>query len=59
VVVDRSDPAMLAQAIEGIIEDADLRREMGERARERAESDFSLASSRAEFLKLLAPKVKK
>jgi glycosyltransferase involved in cell wall biosynthesis len=58
VVVDRSDPAMLAQAIEGIIEDADLRREMGERARERAESDFSLAVAQVEFVKLLQSGVK-
>jgi len=59
VVVDRSDPAMLAQAIEGIIEDAQLRRKIGQRARACAESDFSLESAQAEFLKLLRAKTKK
>ncbi len=58
VVVDRSDPAMLAQAIERIIEDAELRRKMAERARARAESDFSLAAARAEFVKLFQSGVK-
>ncbi len=59
VVVDRSDPAMLAQAIQRIFEDSDLRRKIGERARARAESDFSLESAQAEFLKLLRAKTKK
>jgi glycosyltransferase involved in cell wall biosynthesis len=58
VVVDRSEPAMLAQAIEGVIEDAELRRKIGERARARAESDFSLAAAQAEFVKLLQSGVK-
>jgi glycosyltransferase involved in cell wall biosynthesis len=53
MVVDRSDPAMLARAIRRIIEDTELRREMGERARARAETDFSLASAQTKLLKLL------
>jgi glycosyltransferase involved in cell wall biosynthesis len=59
VVVDRSDPAMLAQEIRRIIDDADLRRKIGERARAHAESDFSLASAQPRFLKLLRSKAKK
>jgi glycosyltransferase involved in cell wall biosynthesis len=58
VVVDRSDPAMLAQAIGRIIEDAKLRRQIGENARVRAESDFSLVSIQAKFVKLLESGVK-
>ncbi len=49
---------MLAQAIERISEDAQLRRKMAERARARAESDFSLAVAQAEFVKLLQSGVK-
>ncbi len=59
VMVDRSDPAMLAQAIERIIEDAQLRREIGERARVRAENDFSVVTARTEFLKVLRSGAKK
>ncbi len=59
VVVDQSDPGMLSQAIHHILEDTRLRREMGERARARAENDFSLATARTEFLKLLRSGAKK
>jgi glycosyltransferase involved in cell wall biosynthesis len=58
VVVDRSDPVMLSQAIERIIDEAKLRRKIGERARARAESDFSLTAAQAEFVKLLRSGVK-
>ena len=59
MVVDRSERAMLARAIRRIIEDAELRRKMGENARTRAECDFSLASAQAEFVKLLQSEVRK
>ncbi len=59
VVVDQSEPAALAWAIQHIFEDPDLRRKIDQRARARAGSDFSFESARAEFLKLLLTKMKK
>ena len=53
VVVDREDPAALAEAIERLADDAQLRNEIGERAGERARIDFSIENSQATFRKLL------
>lgn len=53
VVVDREDPQELARAVERLAGDAALRREISERAWERAQADFSIAASRAAFAKLL------
>lgn len=58
VVVDTNEPAMLVQAIRHIIEDAHLRHKVGENARVRAVTDFSLAVARAEFVKLFQPKAR-
>jgi glycosyltransferase involved in cell wall biosynthesis len=43
----------LLPAMGRILKDAQLRRKISERARTRAESDFSLATAQAEFVKLL------
>ena len=59
LVVDQSDPTILARAIQRIMEEADLRQKMGENARARAATDFSLRSARAEFFEVLQPKVKR
>lgn len=53
LVVDESDPAKLAAAVERLLGDADLRRRLGERARERAVGDFSTDIARARFAELL------
>jgi glycosyltransferase involved in cell wall biosynthesis len=58
MVVDQSNPEMLARAMEHIISDADLRQKIGQNARARAMSDFALASVQARFLKLLQPKAR-
>jgi len=52
VVVDVNEPTMLVQAIQHIIEDAGLRQRLGESARARAATDFSLEMVQTEFLKL-------
>lgn len=56
VVVDQSEPGMLAQAIGRILNDADLRQRVGENARARARADFNLAVAQAKFVKLFQPK---
>jgi len=56
VVVDRSEPAMLAQAIRRILDDADLRQRLRKNAHTRAQADFSLDVAQAEFLRVFQPK---
>jgi len=58
VVVEQSEPAMLVQAIQRIAEDADLRRRLGQNARVRAATDFSLEMARIKFFKLFQPKAR-
>jgi glycosyltransferase involved in cell wall biosynthesis len=53
LVVDRDDPAALAEAIRRLASDADLRRSISERARERAMADFAIEKSRAQLDRLL------
>jgi glycosyltransferase involved in cell wall biosynthesis len=53
LVVDRSDPAQLALALDSILNDAVLRERLGARARERAEADFDHLKARAQFASLL------
>jgi len=52
VVVDQSEPAMLAEAIERILDDADLRQVLSENARVRAKVDFNVKVAQAEFLRV-------
>lgn len=49
LVVDRSDPAELAAALESLLSDPDLRSQLTARAWRRAEADFSLATARRQF----------
>ena len=49
IVVDRSDPAELAAALEALLSDAALRSRLSARAWERAEADFSLAPACRQF----------
>ena len=53
VVVDREDPAELAQAVARLADDIQLRNEISERAGQRARLDFSIENSQAAFAKLL------
>ncbi|MDQ3652572.1 MAG: glycosyltransferase [Acidobacteriota bacterium] len=53
VVVDRTNPAALAEAIEQVLNDKELQHELGARAWERARTDFSIATARAKFIELL------
>jgi glycosyltransferase involved in cell wall biosynthesis len=53
VVVDREDPAALAEAVERLAGDEELRRRVSERAWERARADFSIEASRSAFARLL------
>jgi glycosyltransferase involved in cell wall biosynthesis len=53
LVVDESDPVKLAQGIERILSDEELRQSLGERAWARARGDFSAAIARAKFAQLL------
>ncbi len=53
VVVDREDPAALAEAVKRLADDAELRNEISLRAGERARLDFSIDNSQAAFAKLL------
>jgi glycosyltransferase involved in cell wall biosynthesis len=53
VVVDERDPAKLAEAVERLLADGALRREISRRARERAVDDFSVEIARATFTKLM------
>ena len=53
VVVDESDPRLLAEAIERLLGDAGLRERLSAAARERAAADFHPARARAAFAQLL------
>ena len=53
LVVDKSDPAQLAQGIEQILNDASLRQRFSANAWERARSDYSVEVSQAKFAELL------
>lgn len=53
VVVDTEDPAALAEAVERLADDVQLRNEISERAGQRARADFSIDNSQAAFAKLL------
>jgi glycosyltransferase involved in cell wall biosynthesis len=53
LVVDRDDPDELANAVRRLMQDESLRRELSERAGERARADFSLTKARDQFDTLL------
>jgi glycosyltransferase involved in cell wall biosynthesis len=53
LVVDENDPARLAQAIDSLLNDADLRKTIGARARDRAIADFDQVKEQARFIELL------
>jgi glycosyltransferase involved in cell wall biosynthesis len=53
VVVDQLDPSALAQAIERVLDDADLRQRLSARAWDRARDDFSIDVAREKFMSLL------
>ena len=53
VVVDESDPALLAKAVERILGDAGLRQRLTGNALERARDDFSISKARTAFARLL------
>lgn len=56
LVVDRNDPLELSRAIQRIIDDPALRRELIEKALMRAKIDFSLTIARMMFMKLFESK---
>jgi len=56
VVVDQSDPRMLVQAIQRILDDAELRRKLRRNARSSAQIDFGLDGARTKFLRVFQPK---
>ena len=53
VVVDQNDPGKLAEAIERILSDAELRKTISANARKRARIDFDIKNSRAAFAELV------
>jgi glycosyltransferase involved in cell wall biosynthesis len=53
LVVDKNDALALAQAIERILENAELRRDLSAAACERARTDFDIIASRRAFIELL------
>ena len=53
LVVDENDPSQLARAIGSLLNDADLRKKLGARARHRAWTDFDHVKERARFIQLL------
>jgi glycosyltransferase involved in cell wall biosynthesis len=53
LVVDESDPRKLASAIERVLDDAPLRRTLGEHAARQARADFSVSTARAKFFGLI------
>jgi len=53
LVVDRLDPAPLAEAVGRVLDDETLARHLGERAWERARADFRIETAREKFWKLL------
>lgn len=52
-VVDRSDPAELAAALESLLSDAALRSQLAARAWQRAEADFSLPHAQRQFARAI------
>ena len=57
LVVTENDPAKLAQALETLLLDADLRRRLVANAWERAHSDFGIPGSQRTFAKVMEVKV--
>lgn len=53
LVVDQSDPEMLAQAINSLLTNSFLRQKLGANALERARSEFSIDAAGAAFARLL------
>jgi glycosyltransferase involved in cell wall biosynthesis len=53
LVVDRSDPAALAAALESLLSNPALRSELKARAWERAQADFNLTDARRQFAKAI------
>jgi glycosyltransferase involved in cell wall biosynthesis len=53
VVVDRSDPELLADELERLLSDPELQARLGKNARARAEADFDVADARAAFARLV------
>jgi glycosyltransferase involved in cell wall biosynthesis len=53
LAVDENDPRKLASAIGRVLDDAALRRTLGERAAEQARSDFSVPTMRERFLAVI------
>ncbi len=56
VVVDQSKPEMLGRAIQRILDDADLRKELSDNSRSRAQVDFNLNSAQDKFWKFFQSK---
>ena len=53
VVVDRLDPTLLAETIDRVLIDADLRQRLAARACGRAQTDFDIGVARARFLNVV------
>ena len=53
VVVDQNDPKILAEAIDRLLTDSELRKRLSQNAWKRAVSDFSLDIARSRFTELL------
>ncbi|MBA2341203.1 MAG: glycosyltransferase [Pyrinomonadaceae bacterium] len=53
LVVDKSDPEKLAQAIGHILSDAELQQRLSANAWQQAQSDFSISTAQAKFAELL------
>ncbi len=53
LVVDETDPAQLARAIDSLLNNADLRKSLGARAHDRAKADFDQVKEKARFTELL------
>lgn len=57
LVVDEDDPSKLAEALDRLLNDEGLQRELGAKARARAKADFSIPAARAKFAELLKLKL--
>jgi glycosyltransferase involved in cell wall biosynthesis len=53
LVVDQNDPAQLAEALELLLTDVSLSERLGERAWERAQTDFDLAKAQTQFAEVI------
>jgi len=53
IVVDRSDPAQLAAALESALSDPALRSQLRARAWQRAEADFAMGNAQRQFAKVI------